>query len=141
MPMLGGTKGAVVAWIRASCATCGEVELSIDEVQLMICASTSQGSYVFRCPTCRLMVSKAAEENVIDVLVAAGAHLSVWRLPAELSEEHYGPSIGYDEILDFHFQLQADAWAEELDRMAGVMGQRPKRRFRERLEPAGPHET
>ena len=120
-----------MAWIRASCSTCGDVELSIDEVQLMMCASTSEASYVFRCPSCDLIVSKAAEENVVDVLVASGVRLSVWRLPAELNEEHYGRDIGYDELLEFHFQLHTDAWVDELDRMAGVTG-----RFRRHLEPA-----
>lgn len=120
-----GTKGGAVAWIRASCTTCGDVELSIDEVQLLMCASTSEGSYVFRCPACRLIVSKAAEENVVDVLVASGVRLSVWHLPAELDEPHYGSPIGYDELLDFHFQLRDDAWMEELDAMALPRSPRP----------------
>ena len=124
-----------MAWIRASCSTCGDVELSIDEVQLMMCASTSQGSYVFTCPTCHLIVSKEAEEKVVDVLVASGVRLSVWRLPAELNEEHYGPAIGYDELLEFHFELCGDAWRSELDHMADATG--PSRRH---LEPAGPHD-
>ncbi|MDQ3575195.1 MAG: hypothetical protein M3404_09820 [Actinomycetota bacterium] len=124
-----------MAWIRASCPTCGDVELSIGEVQLMMCASTTEGSYVFRCPACRLMVSKAAEDNVVDVLVASGVQLSVWHLPAELDEEHYGPPIGYDELLEFHFEIRGDAWMEELDRTGAPGGHR-----RGDLEPAGPHD-
>ncbi|HSH59337.1 MAG TPA: hypothetical protein VK988_06780 [Acidimicrobiales bacterium] len=111
------------------------MELSIGEVQLMMCASTSEGSYVFRCPTCHLIVSKAAEENVVDVLVASGVHLSVWHLPAELDEAHYGPPIGYDELLEFHFQLRDDAWVEELAAMASA-----KEPLSRDLEPAGPYD-
>ncbi len=122
-----------MAWIRANCSTCGDVELSIGEVQLMMCASTSEGSYVFRCPTCHLMVSKAAEENVVDVLVASGVRLSVWHLPAELDEQHYGSPIGYDELLEFHFQLRDGAWTDELDAIAAAA---PPVRWH--LEPAGP---
>jgi hypothetical protein len=133
--MLLGTKGGAVAWIRASCSTCGDVELSIDEVQLMMCASTSEGSYVFRCPTCRLIVSKAAEENVVDVLVASGVRLSMWHLPAELEEQHFGPPIGYDELLEFHFALRDDAWMEEINALASA--QEP---FDRDLEPAGPYD-
>lgn len=124
-----------MAWIRASCSTCGDVELSIDEVHVMMCASTSEGSYVFRCPACHMIVSKMAEENVVDVLVASGVRLSVWHLPAELEEQHYGPPIGYDELLDFHFQLLGDAWAEELEQLTRTSG-----RARRHLEPAAPHD-
>lgn len=139
--MLGGTKGAAVAWIRASCSTCGDVELSIDDVQLIMCASTNEGSYVFRCPRCSLIVSKPAEENVVDVLVASGVRLSVWRLPAELDEEHYGPAIDYDEILDFHFQLQGAAGTEVLERMASAFRRPGRDRPEGRLQPARPNET
>lgn len=101
----------------------------------MMCASTSEASYVFQCPTCQLIVSKAAEENVVEVLVASGVRLSVWHLPAELDEQHYGSPIGYDELLEFHFQLRDDAWAEELAAMASA-----KEPFRRDLEPAGPYD-
>jgi len=111
------------------------VELSIDEVQLLMCASTSEGSYVLRCPACDLLVSKAAEENVVDVLVASGVRLSVWHLPAELDEQHYGSPIGYDELLEFHFQLRDDVWTEELNAMANDT--EPSRGH---LEPAGPYD-
>ena len=99
----------------------------------MMCASTSEASYVFRCPTCHLIVSKAAEENVVDVLVASGVRLSMWHLPAELYEPHYGSPVGYDELLEFHFQLQDEAWTAELD--AWASSAEPVRRH---LEPAGP---
>ena len=121
-----------MAWIRASCPTCGDVELSTAEVQVLMCSSTSEGSYVFRCPTCELAVSKPAEPNVVDVLVASGVSLSVWQLPAELTEERQGPPIGYDDLLDFHFGLQRDDWIHELGRMGGPGGHH--------LEPAGPQD-
>ncbi|MDQ3681274.1 MAG: hypothetical protein M3378_12190 [Actinomycetota bacterium] len=111
------------------------MELSIGELQLMMCASTSEGSYVFRCPACHLVVSKVAEDNVVDVLVASGVRLSVWHLPAELDEEHYGPPIGYDELLEFHFEVRGDSWMEELDRTPA-----PRSHRRGDLEPAGPHD-
>lgn len=131
--MIWGTKGDVVAWIRASCPTCGDVELSTAEVRVLMCSSTSEGSYVFTCPTCQLAVSKPAEPNVVDVLVASGVRLSVWQLPAELEERREGPPIGYDDLLDFHFHLERDDWMEELERMSGPGGHH--------LEPAGPSDT
>lgn len=121
-----------MAWVRASCPTCGDVELSIAEVQVLVCSSTSAGSYVFRCPACQFAVSKPAEPNVVDVLVASGVQLSVWQLPAELDETHVGPPIGYDDLLEFHFELERDDWRDRLMRADGRGGHH--------LEWAGPHD-
>ena len=102
-----------MATIRASCPTCGDVELTTDDVRVVVCSTTNEGSYVFQCPSCRLAVSKPAESRVIDVLVASGVAVSIWRMPAELDEVHTGPPVSYDEILDFHFALRnADCLAE-----------------------------
>ena len=128
--MIRGTKGGAVAWVRTSCPTCGDVELGTDEVRVMTCSSTIEGSYVFKCPSCALAVSKPADADVVDVLVTAGVRLSVWKLPTELDEQHHGPPIGYDDLLEFHFQLQRHDWARELEGMDG--------RGRHHLEPAGP---
>jgi predicted RNA-binding Zn-ribbon protein involved in translation (DUF1610 family) len=106
------TKEGWVATIKASCPTCGDVELTTREVQVLLCATNNQGSYAFRCPDCRLAVSKPAEARVVDVLVASGVRLSVWQLPAELEESHEGEPISYDDLLAFHFELQRDDWFE-----------------------------
>lgn len=108
------TKEGWVATIKASCPTCGDVELTTRDVQVLLCATTNQGSYAFRCPTCRVAVSKQAEARVVDVLVASGVQLSVWQLPAELHEVHTGPPVSYDDLLEFHFELQREDWFERL---------------------------
>ncbi len=131
--MIRAEKGGTVAWIRTSCPTCGDVELGTDEVRVMMCSSTIEGSYVFRCPTCRVAVSKPADADVVDVLVTAGVTLSVWKLPKELEERHHGDPISYDDLLDFHFRLQGEGWVGEVERMTGPGGHR--------LEAAGPAET
>lgn len=107
-------KEAWVATIKASCPTCGDVELTTRDVQVLLCSTTNQGSYAFRCPACRVAVSKPAEPRVVDVLVASGVRLSVWELPAELNEEHHGAPINYDDLLEFHFELKGDDWFERL---------------------------
>ncbi len=130
--MIRGTKGVAVAWIRASCPTCGDVELRIGDVEVKMCSSTGEGSYVFRCPSCLLAVSKPAEPNVVEVLVASGVRLSTWQLPAELDEPHYGPPISYDELLEFHFDLRGDEWVRELVHLGDPGGHH--------LEPAAPQD-
>jgi rRNA maturation protein Nop10 len=108
------TKEGWVATIKASCPTCGDVELTTRDVQVLLCATNNQGSYTFRCPECRLAVSKPAEARVVDVLVASGVRLSVWQLPAELEESHEGEAISYDDLLSFHFELQREDWFDRL---------------------------
>ena len=113
------TKEGWVASIKASCPTCGDVELTTRDVQVLLCSTTNQGSYAFRCPDCRLAVSKPAEARVVDVLVASGVRLSVWSLPAELEEVHTGAPISYDDLLAFHFELQRDDFFERLTSSVG----------------------
>lgn len=108
----------LVATIRASCPTCGDVELTTGDVRVLLCSTTNEGSYAFRCPACRLAVSKPAEARVVDVLVSSGVRLSVWHLPAELNEVKTGAPINYDDLLEFHEELQQDDW---LDRVVSMV--------------------
>ena len=99
-----------MATIRASCPTCGDVELTTRDVQVLLCSTTNEGSYAFQCPACRLAVTKPAEPRVVDVLVSSGVKLTVWQFPAELDEAHDGDPIDYDDLLQFHFELKNDDW-------------------------------
>jgi len=104
----------LVATIKASCPACGDVELTTRQVQVLVCSTNNQGSYAFRCPACQLAVAKPAEPRIVDVLVSSGVRLSVWHLPAELTEERSGPAINYDDLLAFHFELQQDGWFDRV---------------------------
>lgn len=103
-----------MATIRASCPDCGDVELTSRDVQVHVCSTNNQGSYAFRCPKCRMAVSKLAEQRIIELLSGSGVALSVWDLPAELDEPKVGAPIGYDDLLEFHHALQADGWLARL---------------------------
>ena len=103
-----------MATVRASCPTCGDVELTTREVQVQVCSGTEEGTYSFLCPSCRLIVNKPAEQRVVELLVSAGVKLVSWELPAELSEPKYGPPITYDDLLAFHFELESDGWLEHV---------------------------
>lgn len=106
-----------MATIRASCPTCGDVELTTLDVRVLVCSTTNEGSYAFRCPACRMRVSKPAEGRIVDVLVSSGVQLSVWQLPAELDEPHSGAAISYDDLLEFHYELQREDWFEQVAAM------------------------
>jgi rRNA maturation protein Nop10 len=107
-------KGERVTTIRASCPSCGDVELTIADVTVRVCAADNHGSYTFRCPQCRGAVVKDAEPRIVDLLVSSGVKLDVWQLPAELYEPKSGPVIGHDDLLDFHALLQSDDWYDRL---------------------------
>ncbi|MCU1352808.1 MAG: hypothetical protein JWM05_2017 [Acidimicrobiales bacterium] len=106
-----------MARIRASCATCGDVELTTAQVSVQICTDDGQGTYSFRCPTCEIAISKPAESRIIELLVSSGVRLSTWSMPAELAEVRSGPPITHDDLLDFHDLLERDDWLDSLDRI------------------------
>jgi hypothetical protein len=100
--------------VRATCATCGDVELSVSSVQVQLCVTTSTSTYSFVCPVCQLIVNKEANDTVVESLTKAGAGLVAWSMPAELHEPKVGPRISYDDLLEFHLALEGDSWQQEL---------------------------
>ena len=107
-----------MATIRASCAVCGDVELTTEDVTVRVCADDNQGSYSFQCPRCQMAVVKPAEPQIVELLVASGVRLLTWRLPAELSEPRNGRPISHDDLLDFHDLLADDQqWMNEVTRL------------------------
>lgn len=99
-----------MATIRASCPDCGDVEITSKDIVVRVCAEDNRGSYAFRCPSCRMAVTKAAEPRIVELLVSAGVELDVWHLPAELHEVRVGEPFTHDDLLEFHEILDGDAW-------------------------------
>jgi hypothetical protein len=108
----GGERSADVATVRASCPTCGDVELTTRDVLVRVDSSTGSNSYSFPCPTCRLLVSKAATDRIMEILVGAGVRVVAYTRPAELDERKSGPPITHDELLGFHIALDEPGWLE-----------------------------
>ena len=91
--------------IKASCPTCGEVELTPADVALMVCSHAPLSYYCFDCVTCGSEVRKPADDHVVSLLVSGGVPATVWDLPAEALEPKSGPCLSYDDLLDFALQL------------------------------------
>jgi len=102
-----------MALIRASCTTCGDVELTTADVQVRVCTTTDEGEYSFRCPICEMTTVKAAEARTIDLLIASGVAMSSWTMPAEVYESHHGDPINHDDLIDFHRVLHEDGALEQ----------------------------
>lgn len=91
--------------IKASCPTCGEVELTPADVSLMVCSHAPLSYYSFCCPTCTQEVRKPADDHVVSLLVSGGVPAQVWDLPGEVLETKAGPALTYDDLLDFALEL------------------------------------
>jgi hypothetical protein len=93
--------------IKASCPTCGEVELTQLDIRLQVCSHAPLSFYAFDCPGCAHEVRKPADSHVISLLVSGGVTAEVWEVPAEALEEHDGAVLGYDDLLDFAMAVNA----------------------------------
>lgn len=91
--------------IKASCPSCGEVELTPADVSLMVCTQPTLSYYAFDCPRCAHEVRKPADDHVVSLLVSGGIRAQVWELPAEALEVKAGPRLTYDDLLDFALHL------------------------------------
>jgi predicted RNA-binding Zn-ribbon protein involved in translation (DUF1610 family) len=91
--------------IKATCPSCGEVELTGDDIELMVCPSAPMSYYAFHCPTCSDRVRKPADDHIVSLLISGGVEAITWEIPAEAFEIHAGPQLSYDDLLDFALWL------------------------------------
>ncbi len=109
--------------IRATCPTCGEVDLQPADVELEIVRladdeehEVRDGShYRFHCPTCADTVTKPADARIARLLTTGGVEVRIIEdtqtdtRPPHPEAPVGGAPLTYDDLLDFHFQLdQAD---------------------------------
>lgn len=76
-----------MATIRATCHTCGDVELSTADVHVRVNAVDREGSYAFVCPRCATTIVKPAEPRTIDLLLASGVAYEIAVPPLEVYEQ------------------------------------------------------
>jgi hypothetical protein len=97
-----------VTTIKASCPTCGEVELTSADIRLMVCSHAPLSYYAFHCPNCLDEIRKPADDHVISLLMSGGVKANVWEVPEEALEPKVGPVLTYDDLLDLVLALEAD---------------------------------
>lgn len=115
--------------IRATCPTCGEVDLRPEDIRLYLVPppgedeGVGEGStYTFSCPVCNGFVSKPADERVAQLLETGGVPIRVGGppvsdgtpLPEHPEEALGGPPLTYDDLLDLHLLLESDGWFKHL---------------------------
>lgn len=63
--------------VIARCPQCGDVELSIDAVSVLVDERRGSGAYSFSCPGCGHVTSRRVSPRMTDTLVSSGAAHSV----------------------------------------------------------------
>lgn len=111
--------------IKATCPTCGEVDLVGDQVKLHIGIDEEPDWYSFDCPRCLEVIRKPADARVVQLLLSGGVgfvepasdnqggpagdagHPSGGAMGDRLSGPRPAPAITYDDLLDWHRELEA----------------------------------
>lgn len=92
--------------IKATCPACGEVELTVEQIRLVVCSLPDLSYYAFDCTRCIHEVRKPADKNIVSLLISGGVTATRWQIPAEALEEKIGPAITYDDVLDFALRMR-----------------------------------
>lgn len=99
------------------CSRCGQrVKVPPDEVGLW---RRPDGCSLFRfpCPECGLEGGGCLQQSDFEVLRTAGVHGVV--VPAEAIEDHSGPPLTLDDLIDLHFLLESKGWEKRIVRSGG----------------------
>ena len=99
--------------VKATCPTCGDVELAPTELELRLCSTPAASTYVFTCPECDKVIAKpAADGRIVTLLGSVGVPTVRWDLPAELTETHDGPPLTLDDLIDLRLALDSPDWSQ-----------------------------
>ncbi len=102
--------------IKATCPLCGEIDLTADDILLLIVGNPGVNTYGFSCPDCREFIQKPADDRVVRLLLSGGVLPTMIHIPAEALERRDGPPIDHDDLLAFHEMLAQDDWYDQLVR-------------------------
>ncbi|MGV1005820.1 MAG: hypothetical protein ACOYEV_13900 [Candidatus Nanopelagicales bacterium] len=96
--------------IKATCPSCGDVDLTPADVVVTVSSEMGWSKYSFDCPTCCATISKPADDDVVHLLSSAGVRIERLRIPDEYFEAlsvaaAHGRMTG-DDLLDFALWIE-----------------------------------
>jgi hypothetical protein len=107
-----------VTTIKATCPTCGDVDLAPSDVTVTVARELGWSTYTFRCVRCSDAVCKPADDEVVQLLTGAGVRVERVDIPVEYLEERVlirtNPPLTDDDLIDFH------AWLSSTDDVVGA---------------------
>lgn len=102
-----------LSFVEVECTDCGAVMLPLDALHVECFVGMPRASVAFVCRRCNRRGAAWVESRELWVIAAAGAALHVSARPAELDEHPpSGAPLAGDDLIDFHFALEADDWFE-----------------------------
>jgi hypothetical protein len=117
--------GGEMTTIRTTCPRCGEVDMGPDAISLSVRSNGREGSYRFTCPSCEDAVEKRADRKIVALLVSAGVDIDPSGETPEaaphpelfddegIGSMDLGPPISADDLIEFHYLLEDDAYIRE----------------------------
>ena len=114
------------AWVQAGCLWCGTVEVALQDLRVHV-AGEAEGLLEFSCPVCGRLNVRALGRAELASLTRMGAMPSSGPAPFELLEEHTGPPINWDDLIDFHQALSRLSAVAGLNDEHGGPGNEPVR--------------
>ena len=103
---------------KATCPTCGEIDLKPEEFRLRMPVGLGENVYIFTCPECTATISKPADSRVVQLLISAGVRPEFFDasvVTPRVERDHSSmPRFTYDDLLDFHLQLECDYVVESM---------------------------
>lgn len=105
--------------IKASCPVCGDVELTPQQVRLVVNSVAERSFYAFTCTSCGDRVSKPAGAEVVRLLTLGGLVAELVEVPDEALEEHDGRPFSWDDVLDF------SQWLTDTDDLVSALTSQP----------------
>jgi predicted RNA-binding Zn-ribbon protein involved in translation (DUF1610 family) len=112
--------------IRTTCPRCGEVDMGPESILLSVRSNGREGSYRFTCPECDDAVEKRADRKIVALLVSAGVDIDRDEEAAQMHPELFDvetaaprgpspdtPTFTPDDVIEFHYLLEDDAYIRE----------------------------
>jgi len=94
-----------------------------ESILLQVVRGGREGTYRFTCPTCMGDVEKRADRKIVALLVSAGVDVAARGGTVEMFDHGtagdgdpslpQAPAFTIDDVIDFHFRLQDDAYIQE----------------------------
>ena len=91
----------LMPWVEATCVWCGDVEFSLADLRVHA-AGEERGLLEFTCPSCDRLNVRPLDQSELAALATMGATAASGAAPFELLEEHAGPPITWDDLIEFH---------------------------------------
>lgn len=98
--------------VQAECPTCGAVVAKASDLSCGISEADEAALCEFLCPKCDRVLTIPVAPVEISSLLLLGAH-ETRSLPFELLEAHSGPGVSFDDVLDLHFELEAQEFPQQ----------------------------